>query len=103
MHRISLSEFEGYEGEWVELPDRRSYGVRNAVSDSLGAGMAAYNRTRMSLYVAAWSLPGDPKNETVVDELDEEIAAFILEQAEAWFGRSLRSSEERKSDPGAVG
>lgn len=100
--RIPLGEFEGFDGEWVEIHPRRTFGTRNAVSDSLGQGMAAYNRTRMSLYVSSWSLPGDPKNETVIDELDEEVAVFILDQAEEYYGRSRRTSAERKSDEGAA-
>jgi hypothetical protein len=100
--RIPLGEFEGFEGEWVEIHPRRAFGTRNAVSDSLGQGMAANNRTRMSLYVASWSLPGSPTNETVIDELDEEIAVFILDQAEEHYGRSRRTPAERKSDEGAA-
>ena len=101
--RIPLGEFEGFEGEWVEIHPRRSFGMRNAVADSMANGMAAYNRTRMSLYVTGWSLPGSPTNETVIDELDEEIAVFILEQAEEYYGRSRRTPAERKSDEGATG
>ena len=101
--RIPLGEFEGLEGEWVEVHPRRSFGTRNQVSDSLSEGMVAYNRTRMSLYVTSWSLPGDPANPAVIDELDEEVAVFILEQAEAHYGRSRRTSAERKSDEGAAG
>jgi hypothetical protein len=100
--RIPLDDFEGLEGEWVEIHPRRSFGTRNAVSDSLSQGMAAYNRARMSLYVASWSLPGSPANETVIDELDEEVAVYILDQAEEHYGRSRRTQDQRKSDEGAV-
>lgn len=102
-HRILLDDFEGYEGEWVEIVDRRSYGIRNRVNDALGQGFLAFNRTRLALYVRTWSLPGDPQNEQVIDELDGEIATFIVESAETHYRRSLRTTEDRKSAGGEAG
>lgn len=102
LHRIDLSVFEDFEGQWVDIYSRRNFGTYLATMEAMGQGARAYCMARFAHYVASWSFPGSPADETAVDALDEDVAIYILEQAEQHYTEVRRSPEERKSAPRAI-
>lgn len=103
LHRINLGVFEGYEGQWVDIYNRRTFDTYIATVEALGQGTRAYVMARFKHYVAAWSFPGSPADPAAVGALDEDIGLHILEEAEQHYTEVRRSPEERKSDAGAAG
>lgn len=103
LHRIDLGVFEGFEGQWVDIYARRNFATYLASMEALSQGARAYCMTRFARYVASWSFGGSPADETAVDVLDEDVAIYILEQAEQHYTEVRRSPEERKSAPRAIG
>lgn len=103
LHRIDLGVFEGFEGQWVDIYARRTFGTYIAAMEAMSQGLRAYCLARFKHYVASWSFPGSPADESAVEALDEDIAAYVLEQAEQHYSEVRRSPEERKSAPRAIG
>lgn len=103
-HRIQLDVFEGLEGHYVDVHDRRTFGVRSRVLDAgRTQSLFAYNVTRMLLYVSAWSLDGDPSTEAAIEAMDDDVATYVLAQAEEHYEENRRTPAARKSAAGEVG
>ena len=102
-HRISLDVFEGMDGEWVDIHDRRTFGVRTRVQEAMSQGIRAWNLARLSLYVSGWSLDGDPHTEDGIDAMDDDIASYVLAEAEAHYEETRRTPAARKSTAGESG
>ena len=103
LHRIDLSVFEDFEGQWVDIYSRRNFGTYIATIEAMSEGTRAYCMARFKHYVAAWSFPGSPADPASVEALEEDVAVYILEQAEQHYTEVRRSPEERKSAPRAIG
>lgn len=102
-HRIDLSVFDGLEGEWVDIHDRRTFGARMSAQEALQQGTRVFNLARMAAYVSGWSLPGLASDAATVEDLDDEVATYILDTAEEHYSRSRRTPAERKSAEGGTG
>lgn len=98
-YRIDLNEI-GID-EWVEIPERRSFGTRLRVEDAMTQGLRAFNLTRAVEYIQAWSFVGDI-TEAALERMDDDIVAYVLNEAEAHYEEVRRKPAERKSVEGAA-
>ncbi len=93
LHRITFVNEDGSPG-WVDIKPL-TFGMRLEARDAANQGFHAWGVARMALYVDAWSLPGSPRDAEYVAGLENNLATYILNQAEAHFEEVARTSEER--------
>lgn len=101
LHTIELDPL-GLDGEWVKIPERRSFDARISVDEALLQGNRAFNLARARWYFSEWSFPED-LTEARILVTDDDIISYVLAQAEAHYERVRRTPAERKSDAGAAG
>lgn len=103
LFRINLDVFEGFEGQWVDIPWRRTYGAyQHALEIMLTRGAAYRDYATLSGSVAGWSFAGSPADPASVNLLELDIVNYILERMDAHYQEVRRKPADRKSGPVAV-
>lgn len=101
-HRISLRPIdpERYADDWADIARERSWGDSLAIQDASLRGVRDFQMARVTRCVKDWSLPGHPSNEADVENANEHVMRFLVEEMEAFYNAQREEIEARRKASG---